>query len=195
VLAGLAVVFALRTWRPRAAVVAALVVGAAGVAVLLGPGRDALDRVGDARLSPTSEDRADEWRAAWRQASGHLGLGVGAGRLELRWVEATGEAKRAEYTHNEYLEVLAELGIAGGAVLAAGAGALAAALARRRPPSDDPCTRRVWAGVIAALAAFAVHSAFDFLWHVPVLPVAAAVLAGLGLARPRTTVETSHSVS
>jgi len=36
-----------------------------------------------------------------------------------------------------------------------------------------------WVGAAAGLGALGVHSAFDFLWHVPALPLAAALLIGL----------------
>ena len=61
------------------------------------------------------------------------------------------------------------------ALLLAGAGALAVGAARAgRLPASEPI-----AG-LAVLAAFGVHSAFDFLWHIPVLPLL-AVLAALAL--------------
>jgi hypothetical protein len=37
----------------------------------------------------------------------------------------------------------------------------------------------VWAGALAALTAFAVHSGLDFLWHIAVLPLLAGLLVGL----------------
>ena len=37
----------------------------------------------------------------------------------------------------------------------------------------------VWAGLLAGLLALGVHSAFDFLWHVPAIPLLAALLIGL----------------
>jgi hypothetical protein len=39
--------------------------------------------------------------------------------------------------------------------------------------------------VAEALAAFAVHSAFDFMWHVPVVPIVVAALVGAALAPGR----------
>ena len=43
-------------------------------------------------------------------------------------------------------------------------------------------------GATAGLAVFVIHSAFDFLWHIPVLPVMAAVLIGLLIADDPTRV-------
>jgi hypothetical protein len=39
-------------------------------------------------------------------------------------------------------------------------------------------------GAVAALVAFAVHSGFDFLWHVPAAALMAAVVIGLTSALP-----------
>lgn len=51
-------------------------------------------------------------------------------------------------------------------------------------PTAPPGTRvrrtpAVWAGVVSAAVAFAVHSGFDFLWHIPALPMTVAALVGL----------------
>jgi hypothetical protein len=40
------------------------------------------------------------------------------------------------------------------------------------------------AAVSAALAAAAVHAAFDFVWHLPVVPLLLAALLGLVTERP-----------
>jgi hypothetical protein len=50
------------------------------------------------------------------------------------------------------------------------------------PAGSAAAAQALRAGAIAGLACFAVHSGFDFLWHVPVLPLMAAL--GVGLAAP-----------
>lgn len=82
------------------------------------------------------------------------------------------------YVHNEYLQVLAELGFVGLALLIVLLASLAWAVWRGRPHAPSTA---VWAGAAAGLAALAVHSALDFLWHLPAIPLAGAVLAGLVL--------------
>ena len=42
-----------------------------------------------------------------------------------------------------------------------------------------------WAGVIAATAAFAVPSGFDFVWHLPAIVLTVTLLIGLVLPRTR----------
>ena len=84
----------------------------------------------------------------------------------------------SRYVHNEYLQVLAELGFVGLALLVVLLASLARTIwwGRTHAPSTA-----VWAGVAAGLAALAVHSGLDFLWHLPAIPLAGAVLAGLNL--------------
>ena len=41
--------------------------------------------------------------------------------------------------------------------------------------------RPLWAGAIAATAAFLLHSGFDFLWQVPAIPLTVGALAGLAV--------------
>ena len=132
-----------------------------GVAVLAGSGPWA------SRLTLRSDDRGDEWSAAADEVRDHPLLGTGAGQLELAWTTPDGRALRAEFVHNEYLELVATHGALGLAAFAA-AGVV---LWRRRRPEHD--------GALAALAVIGVHSAFDFVWHVPVIPLAAALLLGL----------------
>jgi O-antigen ligase len=84
-----------------------------------------------------------------------------------------------QYVHNEYLQVLAELGAVGVALLAALLAATARLLWRNRP--GEPASA-LWAGVVAACAAAAAHAGFDFVWHVPAVPPTLAVLIGLVVA-------------
>jgi len=82
--------------------------------------------------------------------------------------------------------VLVEDGVVGGALLlAVMAGCVVAARSGRRAVAAARAQpRAVRAGGAAALAAFAVHSALDFLWHIPVLPLVAAAVLGVALAGP-----------
>lgn len=47
----------------------------------------------------------------------------------------------------------------------------------------------LWAGATAGLVALAVHSALDFLWHIPAIPLAGAVLVGLTIQATPTAKE------
>lgn len=115
------------------------------------------------RLTATSDERADLTRVTAAQFWSSPLTGVGPGLLNLHYVDHTGAPVHAQYTHDEFLQTATETGVVGLALALAGAVALAAGAVRRRTPEA--------AAALAILAGFAVHSAFDFLWHVPVLPL------------------------
>jgi len=61
--------------------------------------------------------------------------------------------------------------------------AIARLLWRARPTGRASAT---WAGVVAATAAFTVHSGFDFVWHLPAVVLTVTLLVGLVLPAPDT---------
>jgi O-antigen ligase len=155
-----------------------LLLGVAGVAIVASTAWAAVDDLGTARFDFRSEDRAAEWAAATDQLRGSPVFGVGPGRLNLSWVDADGQTVVAEFAHNEYLELLATHGLVGaGALIACVALVASARRARPRPSVIED-------GVVAALAVLAVHSAFDFLWHIPVVVLASGLLAGVLASGP-----------
>ncbi len=158
----LGAVIASRPALPRPALAGLLAVG------LLAAASGSTPALVDARLDPSSQDRVDEWRAAVSLAAEQPLVGVGPDAAALRYDTPEGP-RVALYAHNEYLQVLIEAGLVGLLTVAAALVLLARWLHR---------ARRDWchAGVVAALGAFLVHAGFDFLWHVPVLPLIAAVL-------------------
>lgn len=115
-------------------------------------------------------DRAKEWSAAWEQFSEAPLVGKGPGVVDLTWVEQ-GRAFRALFVHNEYLELAVTHGIVGIAALAAGT----YLFLRKRRASE------VATPVALAVGTYAAHSTFDFLWHLPALPVLFVFLAGLAI--------------
>ena len=83
-----------------------------------------------------------------------------------------------QYVHNEYVQTLAEVGAIGAALLAALLATTLRLLWRSRASERAPV---FWAGTVAACAAAVVHAGFDFVWHVPVVPLTLAVLIGLAV--------------
>ena len=149
---------------------------AAGAVLAIG-GRGDAAAVADTRLTIASPDRAAAARAALQLAAERPLTGTGPNRAVLTWVQDSRRVT-SRYVHNEYLQVLAELGFVGLTLLIVLLASLAWAVWRGR--AHAPSTA-VWAGAAAGLAALAVHSALDFLWHLPAIPLAGAVLAGLVL--------------
>lgn len=182
---GLALTVALQRASPRArqATVALALLATAAVATS-GP----FGRIGDARLSLASADRRAETSAALDLVADRPWTGTGPGRATLFFDGPDGEPLAARYAHNEYLQVLAELGVVGLALVVVLLGALARSVRAGRVSAPSPV---LWAGAAAGLVALAVHSALDFLWHVPAIPLAAALLAGLAFSVPTTPTSTT----
>ena len=79
--------------------------------------------------------------------------------------------------------VAAELGLVGLVLLAVLLVAIACLLWRARATGRPGAT---WAGAAAAAAAFATHSGFDFVWHLPAIVLTVTLLIGLVLPAPDT---------
>ena len=160
-----------------------LAAGAALAAALIvtyrAPGvQGAARALAGARFNLASPDRSGETGTALRLIGQHPLAGAGPGHATLRWIGPGGGLRVNRYVHDEYLQVLADLGIIGAALLAVFLAAAGRLLWRARV---DLPRAAVWAGAVAGVTAFAVHSGFDFLWHVPAIPLTVAVLVGLAV--------------
>lgn len=169
-----------RSLRARDAMVLVALLGACAVALLLA--RDSVpSAILSPRLTPVSQDRVAEWSAAWDAFADQPLAGSGPGNLRLVWRDDLGRPRFARFAHNEYLELAATEGIVG--LAAFGLAVVLFTRELRRGRQTAPSWVRAGGG--GALAGFALASAFDFLWHVPALPMTAALLAGLLLSRQR----------
>jgi hypothetical protein len=177
--AGLGLAAVLTRLPGRAMAAAALTVAATGWLLVAGwapPSlMDAGDQIRAVRFSTASADRSGATTAALHQLADQPLAGVGPGQAVLRWSGPDGALHIQRYVHNEYLQVTTELGVVGGVLLAVLLGALAAVAGRGRKGAPS---RTVWAGIVAGLGALAVHSCFDFVWHLSVIPLVTAVLVG-----------------
>jgi len=143
-------------------------------------------------------ERMAHWQAGWYMFVDHPWLGVGAGNYAAAypqyfvgtWREALGHA------HNYYLNILAELGVVGGAVLVWLLGLsfvqLGGAVVRSKAARND-FWRAVLAGVLGGLVVFCVHNLFDSLF-VHSVNVQLGVLLGLGLVAADRVSTRTHSV-
>jgi O-Antigen ligase len=174
---GLATAVGLPYLSTRARVGVLLGIGAVAVVVLLqaGPLAASVQAISP-RLSVVSADRAGAAGAAVRLAAKHPLTGVGPDRIALVWTTADGRTVISRYAHNEYLQVLVQLGIVGFLLLLALLAAITRTVWQGRTAASSP---QLWAGVAAGLVALAVHSGLDFLWHIPAIPLLGALLIGL----------------
>jgi O-antigen ligase len=138
------------------------------------------------RFTFDSPDRWGSFRAAWELFLRHPVTGAGPGIDQLVLARATGGTSVFRYAHNEYLQVLAELGVPGVVLLVA-----FLALVMRRLWRGRADTGALAVGGLAALAALALHAGFDFVWHIPAVPLLAA--AFVGVAMPQTGPTTTET--
>ena len=131
-----------------------------------------------ARLASAGSHRYDYWRVAASTWAAHPLLGVGSGGYAVAWLRARPQPERIRDAHSLPLETLAELGLAGAALLAAAVGGVV--LCARRVQAADPVLA---AGPAAALVAFGLHASIDWDWEMPTVSLAALVLAGMLVAR------------
>lgn len=131
-------------------------------------------------FSLSSSGRLDHWRVAWREWEANPAVGSGAGSYEQWWFQHRPFPGTVRDAHNLYIEVLAELGPLGLALLV---GALVlplvAGLRARREP--------VVPLAAGAYVAYLVHAGADWDWEVVTVTLTALGIGGgmLLAARPR----------
>jgi len=174
--AGILVVAVAARWLGRwlALLAPLVVVGTIALTVIVGltHGSSALPLVEQA----LTERRAVLWQEALEITAGNPIFGVGPGVFAETSPTAIADAD-ARWAHSAYLQVGAETGILGVALLVALVLWVYGAVYRSR---QDP---RLVAIGAAAATAFAVHAAIDYIVHVPVLVIVAGLLTGLVSSR------------
>jgi O-antigen ligase len=156
--------------RALAVAGAALLVAGVGLALVLPP--EARSRV--TTLTRTQGGGPDPFRlGVWRDAlrlaasSPLVGSGLGAFEDALPPFKTGAGDLRVEHAENDYVELLAEGGVAAGAL--AGLLIAAALVGGLRSVRDEPhrAAQGIRAGALAGVAALLVHSAFDFNLRIP----------------------------
>jgi hypothetical protein len=169
----------LPSWAPLAA--ACLVVAIVVVPVAVAKGTStATPQFGEtsARFGSVGSNRYEYWKVALKVAADHPLAGVGASGFAVEWLQRRDISDAAHDAHSLELETLAELGLAGFALLCALF--VSVALAARSVHARDP---GLAAGPIAGLTLWALHAAIDWDWEMPALTLIAVVLAGMLVAR------------
>jgi hypothetical protein len=177
-----------RRWLPALLVCVSLAAAAGTVGVVLA----GHSRLWSPRFGLSSPSRASLTSVAvglWRS---HFLAGVGPGRAVFIWTTADHRLVFDRYAHDEYLQLAVEqgvIGLAGLGVLGVGIAATIAqgwrsgSRARSRSGRQRDLTT-LRAGAVAGLVCLALHSGFDFLWHVPAVLMIAALATGLAAPAP-----------
>lgn len=138
-----------------------------------------------ARLTEAGgNDRLQAWRIAIADFRAAPLEGRGAGTFVLSWNARRPYEVPFDETHSLYLQMLGELGIVGFGLLLVGLGTIVVAMGARARGPD----RVIFAGALAAAAAWAVAVSVDWHWQMPVgtlwlFAVGGAVLGGRGEVR------------
>ena len=127
--------------------------------------------------SAGGESRYELWSAAWDENASSPLIGTGAGAFEYWW-NRHGGAEVVRDAHSLYLQTLGELGIVG--ILLLGSFLLVVLVGGgsaviRAPAADNPPLAAALAGCVA----FCLTAIFDWMWQIPVLPVATLLLASV----------------
>lgn len=127
-------------------------------------------------FATTGTGRCDYYRVAIGDLRQHPLHGVGAGNFRSTYVLERRTEEEPRVTHSLPMQLLAELGVVGGAL---GALALACVLLAawrfvRSGGGRDP----VFAGAIAAIAYWVAHASVDWLWQLTAVSLPAVVLSG-----------------
>ena len=180
---------------------AAARVGMGGVIVfviLLGVlyfgGEESLSRlVGTVNADDPTTGRAHFWQGTVEMIKNHPVLGVGLGAFSAAYprYDTGSGAYRLEQAHNDYLQILSDAGVVGGALgLIFIVVLFRMAFARMR--SKDKFRRGVALGAITGCVGVLVHSFFDFTLHTTANALLFLLLAALATMNGRVEEVRQH---
>jgi O-antigen ligase len=138
-------------------------------------------------LEVTAGKRASMRGDTWRIFLDHPFAGTGLGTLQMVYpsYETLYDGKIVNHTHNDYLEALAETGIAGGLCCAWFIGVLLAESLKRLRQLNDSFAGALQLSGFVACSGFLVHSFVDFNLHIPANALLFFLMAHLSTAETR----------
>jgi O-antigen ligase len=178
-----------RAWRRW------LAVGLVGALVLLGfiflPPNELIARFGEFAATDelSGDTRIQIWTETERLIAAFPLFGCGLGGFQSAFFRYKQMAPQhtVDFAHNDYLQLLAELGVVGFALLAVLVLAALWAAVRAALRSGPPAVSALGLAATGALTAILLHSLVDFNLYVPANALlftwVAAISAGLGFAR------------
>jgi len=132
----------------------------------------------------TVDARVQIWRETLPMAADYriFGSGLGTYGSVFQKYRASAPEYLVDFAHNDYLQLLAELGVIGFAIVGAAALTILVQIVRavRRGPTTSH--RLIAAACAAALVALMLDSSVDFDFYIPANAMLAAWIAGLGTA-------------
>jgi O-antigen ligase len=158
------------------------------------------DNSGQKDIDASADSRLQLWHAAARMWEDHPWFGVGPAHFDYRFREYRPEQiqGRPDRAHNDYVNLLADWGAVGGAIVLAGMGVFVFWLKKTWPHvrreenafgTGQSNRFAFFLGAMCGLAALAVHSAMDFNLHVPANALAGVMLLALLTSNARYATE------
>jgi O-antigen ligase len=144
--------------------------------------KQVLDRFSSLQsLEVTTGKRASMRHDTRRIFLDHPWTGTGLGTLQTVFpaYESNYDGKIVNHTHNDYLEGLAESGVAGGVCVAGFLGVLFFVSLRQLLQRDKPFAAALHLSGLVACSGFLVHSLVDFNLHIPANALLFLLLAHL----------------
>jgi O-antigen ligase len=132
--------------------------------------RQVLDRFSSLQsLEVTTGKRAAMRQDTWRIFLDHRWTGTGLGTIQMVFpaYETLYDGKIVNHSHNDYLEALAETGLAGGACCVGFLGVLFYFSLRQLLRTDKAFAAALHLSGLVACVGFLVHSFVDFNLHIP----------------------------
>jgi O-antigen ligase/polysaccharide polymerase Wzy-like membrane protein len=126
----------------------------------------------------TGESRYQFWSSAVREAESDPLTGTGSGTFEFWWTRDGDTGDIVRDAHSLYFQTLGELGVVG-LVLLLGFALLTLVAGGRRALRADARQGPALAAALAGCVALWATAIFDWMWQVPVLPVAMLLLAAV----------------
>jgi O-antigen ligase len=132
----------------------------------------------DRLAEPGNNERLHQWGVALNGFEESPLTGDGAGKFSQRWSRERNNDLKVEDAHSLYVESLGELGLIGTLFLVTAiVSILAACLFRARGPD-----RHLYAAVLAAGLAWALHAGIDWDWEMPAVTAWFFGVGGVALA-------------
>ena len=156
------------SFRPEYLVLLILVSIVAGV-FWIGADFDILKRITqDSLISSSANDRRGIWGDTLTMFRANPILGVGIGAFETVYpMYGRGDGSLViQFAHNDYLQILSDSGVVGGAIALWFIFVMARAM-MQIPQTADPFLRALGLGAAAGIFALLVHSLFDFNLQIP----------------------------
>ncbi len=154
------------------------------------------DRLADGARDGAAASRVDFWKETLFLIRDYpiFGSGLGTYASAIQRYRSTAPLLLLDFAHNDYLQILAELGLLGAAPLFLCAGYSVRCAIRAAVSALDSPNREMAAACAASMVAIAVHSLADFNLYIPANAMVLAWVAGLGCALHTRAELTSRSV-